>query len=147
MMTFRLGKRPRPFKLTAPRSYPELELHKAVAGALDWLLLRPAFYTTFPSGWDKMTKAMRGMLKGAGLKPGMPDILVFFAGRCVGIELKAGSGLSAAQRGTHSDLHAAGIPVHVCRSVDDVLQALSGEGIPIRADRSHVSYANAPLNL
>jgi hypothetical protein len=127
-----------------------MDLHKAVAGMLDWRLLRPAYYTTFPSGWDKMTPAMAGRLKGCGLKKGMPDILVFHGGRTVGIELKVpnGAGPTAAQRETHSNLHAAGIKVFVCRSVDAVIETLLSEGFPIRPDRGFTSYAaDAPIHI
>ena len=65
-----------------------MDLHASVAGQLDWRLKRPAFYTTFPAGWGKLPGMVAGKLKACGLKAGMPDLLVWYEGRTVGIELK-----------------------------------------------------------
>jgi hypothetical protein len=91
-------------------------------------------YTTFPAGWDKMSPAMSGMLKGCGLKAGMPDILVFHpSGRCLGIELKTGRNTqTATQKETAAQLLATGVPVIVARSVEDVLAVLERWDIPHR---------------
>ena len=121
---------------------------------LDWLLLPPALYTTFPAGWGKFSKVMAGQLKHSGLKPGMPDILVFYDGTCVGIELKAPGGTtSPAQREMFTKLKAAGIKVFVCDSTDMVLSVLLGLGIPMRRITSQCldgnftqpDYRNEPL--
>lgn len=111
----------------------ELSLHKSVAELLDWMLLEPAVWTTFPAGWGKLTPAMAGILYRCGLKKGMPDILVFHLGRCLGIELKApGRSQSAAQRSMTAKLQAAGIDVFVARSLGEVADILRREGIPMR---------------
>ena len=76
----------------------EIDLHRSVAELLDWCLLPPAVYTTFPAGWGKLPPKTVGRLKACGLKTGMPDILVFNAGKTIGIELKRPGGrLSKAQ--------------------------------------------------
>lgn len=122
----------RGFRLTAWEP-AEADLHRSVAQALDWGLLPPALYTTFPAGWGKLDKATAGRLKGSGLKPGFPDILAFYARRCVGIELKTARGvLSDDQKFMFPLIAAAGIPIHICRSVEDVIAALRSEGFPLR---------------
>lgn len=54
----------------------ETSLHWHVAGYLDKHLAAPAWFTTFPAGGGG---EMRGkILKGLGLKSGVPDILIIF---------------------------------------------------------------------
>jgi hypothetical protein len=111
----------------------EAALHKAVADLLDWGLLPPALWTTFPAGWGKLGKATAGRLRGSGLKAGFPDILVFFNGRAVGVELKAADGdISKQQRAMFLQLYAAGVRVYTCRNTDDVIGVLEQESIPHR---------------
>ena len=112
-------------------SASESQLHQSIAELLDWILITPAMYTTFPAGWGKLSRGTAGRLFASGLKRGMPDIFVFDVGpKIVGIELKAGrNSTTSAQRITHARLQAVGIPVYVCRSQEDVLAALYREGV------------------
>ena len=111
----------------------EPELHLSVANLLDWVLLAPAMYTTFPAGWGVLSPSLGQRLKRSGLKPGMPDIIVFYDGRCFGIELKArNNGLSAEQVAMFKRLKEACIRVHVCRTIDDVMHVLRYEEVPLR---------------
>jgi hypothetical protein len=111
----------------------ESALHKSVADLLDWVLLPPALWTTFPAGWGKLGKATAGRLHGAGLKAGFPDILIFFNGRVTGIELKTESGrVSKDQNQMFLLLHGAGVPVYICRSADDVIGVLEQQSLPHR---------------
>jgi hypothetical protein len=115
------------------KTLTEFDLHKAVAQFLDWCLSHPAFYSTFPAGWDRMSKTRAGMLYAAGLKAGMPDILIFHEGRTIGIELKAGKGkLSKIQVNTIERLTEAGVFVQVCRSVQEVEETLRILQLPLR---------------
>jgi hypothetical protein len=130
----------RPFNL--PHNPRESEFHASVAELLDWILVPPAMFTTFPAGWGKLTKATAGRLKASGMKKGMPDILVFgrhhmIANRTytnvIGIELKVGvNAVNSAQRTMHAKLQAVGIRVYVARSIDDVVAALDEANIPHR---------------
>lgn len=124
-----MNKRHRPHNL--PHSPRESELHASVAQLLDWVLLPPALYTTFPAGWGKLTKGTAGRLYASGLKRGFPDILVFDVMRkVIGIELKAGANsVSAAQRDMFSKLQGVGVRVYVCKSLEDVIDALDSAGI------------------
>lgn len=118
-------------KLTA-HGPTERQLHKSVAQMLDWLLLPPAFYTTFPAGWGWLPKATAGALYACGLKRGMPDVLLFNVGRVVGVELKVGIAKPTSdQRNMHAKLWAVGIRVYVCRSLEDVIGVLELEGMPM----------------
>jgi hypothetical protein len=129
--------RKRPFKLKAWEP-AEDELHRSVAQWLDWMLLPPALYTTFPAGWGKMDPATAGRLRRSGLKPGFPDILAFRPlsdgmGRCIGIELKTEDGpLKQSQKEMFPLLKAAGVDVYICRSVEEVVQTLVEQGFPMR---------------
>ena len=111
----------------------EADLHKSVSEFLDWMLLPPALYTTFPAGWTAMRKGAAGRLKAAGLKPGMPDLLVFFGGKTIGLELKANAIVSKAQLELFPKLEAAGVSVHLCRDLDSVWYNLSTvHAVPMR---------------
>jgi hypothetical protein len=141
------NKKARPFNL--PHNVKESELHVSVAELLDWILLPPAMFTTFPAGWGKLTKATAGRLYASGMKKGMPDILVFQrhtheTTRVIGIELKTGVySVSSAQRTMFAQLQAVGIKVYVCRNIEDVVGALDAAGIPHRSvDISTLRSAN-----
>jgi hypothetical protein len=111
----------------------ESQLHKATADLLDWVLLPPALWTTFPSGWGKLGKATAGRLHGAGLKAGFPDLFIFFSGRAIGIELKTEAGqISKKQMAMFLRLGKAGVRVYICRNTDDVIGVLEQESLPHR---------------
>jgi hypothetical protein len=119
----------------------EDELHRSVAEFLDWMLLPPTVWTTFPAGWGKLGKATAGRLKASGLKEGMPDILVF-RGVTIGIELKTEKGKqSPAQITMMPKLRAAGVSVHVCHSIDEVYEVLTTFRVPMRP--FHGSFTKA----
>lgn len=117
----------------------EHELQASVAEFLDWLLIPPAFYTAFPAGWGWLPPSTAARLKKCGLKPGMPDLLVFnviqqIYPKIIGIELKVGNNKpSVDQTLMHARLLAVGIPVFTCWSIDEVAHILKQEGVPLRA--------------
>lgn len=129
--------------LNLPGSATEDEFHVSVAGLLDVCLRPPeTFWTTFPAGYGRLSKAMSGRLKAKGMKAGMPDILIFYrrnmvatftSTHIVGLELKVrGNSTSAAQRTTHALLQAVGVKTYLIRSLNDVIKALHDAGIPYR---------------
>jgi hypothetical protein len=138
--------RPRPFRLT-PTVTPEDALHESVADALDVLVLPPAVWTTFPAGNVPLEPRYAAKLARLGLKRGWPDILVLHQ-TLFGVELKrAGGALSRTrmvrarsgglrvlegQADVFPRLIAAGMRIAVCRSVDEVVAALRGWGVPLR---------------
>ena len=119
--------------MTKPRQVREADLHKTVAELLDWVLLPPAFWSTFPAGWGIMHPATAGRLKGSGLKAGFPDLFIIFNGRITGIELKAPGGLlTKVQRDMHERLRSAGMMTYVCHSVEEVMETLDKASLPRR---------------
>lgn len=122
----------------------EGELHATIAELLDWIILPPAVWTTFPAGWGKLGKATAGRLHKSGLKPGFPDILIFYNGDCTGIELKApGKTTSASQDAMFPRLRAAGMPIYICDCVADVIAALNEQRIPFRYVHGEQGGSNA----
>jgi VRR-NUC domain len=125
---------PKRFKLRATDP-AEVEFHRSVAELLDWILLPPTVWTTFPAGWGDLPIATAGRLKGCGLKAGMPDILVWrHDGRSIGLELKkVGKSASAKQREMHARLLGVGVRVYICETLEEVLQALAIFEVPLRS--------------
>lgn len=114
------------------RRAPEQILQRQIAGYLGWALAEPAWFTSFPAGGGG---EMRGMiLKGTGLKSGVPDILIVHEGRLHGLELKSAKGvLSDAQKATHEALRRAGCLVAVIHSLDELRALLAGPWWPLGA--------------
>lgn len=111
----------------------EAQLHKAAADLLDTILLPPAIYSTFPSGWGKLATATAGRLRGCGLKAGFPDLIIIFNGRVTGIELKTEDGaLSKVQKAMFAKLGEAGMRIYICRNTDDVIGVLEQTSLPHR---------------
>lgn len=126
----------------------EDQLHQSVAELLDWVLLPPAFYTTFPAGWGVLSPSMAQRLKRCGLKAGMPDILLFYDGSCYGIELKAGkNAVSRDQTLTITKLSKAGVPVWICHSIDEVVDVLHVTGMPTRPITGDPRWLRSPKEL
>jgi VRR-NUC domain len=92
--------------------------HLAVRGASDVFAFHPA-----NGGWRSRTEA--AILKGLGVRPGVPDIIAIKAGRTYAIELKAPSGrVTEAQRSAHAALRAAGAAVVVTHGLDAAIDQL-----------------------
>lgn len=126
----------------------EADIQASVAKALDTLLLPPAQWTTFPAGHVQLPKAAAARLARVGLKRGWPDVLVLHDGTLHGIELKRPGGRLSktrtirtkrgalrvldGQQDTFPRLEAAGMKIAVCSTVEAVLRALEGWGVPLR---------------
>lgn len=110
---------------------PEQALQRGVAELLSVALGGVAWFSAFPAGGGGL---MRGkILKGMGLKPGVPDVLILDAGRAYWLELKAPKGtVTQAQKHCHAALGRAGCQVAVIRSLDDVLPMLRNWGIALK---------------
>lgn len=125
--------KPKKSRTGGPKTKSETSLQWHVAALLENNLPDDVFYTAFPAGGGGF---MRGMiLKGMGLKAGVPDILIVWQGRAYWIELKRADGgeLSDAQKETQPMLTAAGCPVANCNSLEAVKNQLQAWGIPRRA--------------
>jgi hypothetical protein len=112
-------------------TYAEHVFHKQVAQFLTFALGGAAFFSTIPLGGGGRLRG--AMLKGVGVKPGLPDILILDGGRALWLELKSTHGkVSAAQRDTHALLRRAKSPVGVVRNLDEVITFLRFHGVPLR---------------
>ncbi|WP_395707957.1 hypothetical protein [Reyranella sp.] len=120
----------------------EHELHAAVAQFLRLALRPPTTWTTFPAGGGGLERGRQ--LARLGLRPGWPDILVLHPAPTaidgcrrvilVGLELKTEIGRqSQVQRGVEADFTSAGATYALCRSIDDVADALARAGVPMHA--------------
>lgn len=143
----RPGVLPPPLRLVA-KTQPERDLHEAVAKALRFLVLRPAFWTCFPAGSVPLPARYATKLYRLGLQRGVPDVLLWYDGDSFGIELKrAGATLSrtytrrtasgalreyAGQADVFPLLEEAGMRIAVCHDVDSVIDQLQAWSIPMR---------------
>jgi hypothetical protein len=135
-----------PFRLTAPHE-DEDTLHESVKQLFDRVLVPGVEWTCFPAGNVPLPPQFAAKLSRMGLKPGWPDFLILH--RWVfGIELKViGGRLSATrmvrtrrggvrmvegQADVFPRLIGAGMSIAICRSLDDVVQALGDWQIPMR---------------
>jgi hypothetical protein len=92
--------------------------HLTVRGASDVFAFHPA-----NGGWRSRIEA--AILKGLGVRPGVPDVIAIKAGQAYAIELKAPRGrVTEAQRAAHAALRAAGAGVVVAYGLDDAIDHL-----------------------
>ena len=90
-------------------------------------------------GWGLVHHASRARLARLGLKPGFPDILVWWKptkddvwARSLGIELKSVIGRPTnAQQARHAALLAIGVPVRICKSEEEVVLWLRQNHVPM----------------
>jgi hypothetical protein len=111
----------------------EERFQRETALFFDFVLPTDAWWSHFPNGGH------RHMLVGASLKrqgtqAGAPDNLIIWQGKAHWVELKSRYGtLRASQQTTIPAIEAAGSPVAVARTLEDVEAALTAWGIPLRA--------------
>jgi len=108
----------------------EAALHRTVAQYLDLALPANCVWSTVGHGGFPLPVRTAARLKASGLKAGVPDLMLIFGGKPYFIEIKTPLGkLSRSQQEMHARLRAAGAQVAVCRSVEEVRDALKGWGI------------------
>jgi hypothetical protein len=102
-----------------------------LAKLLDKWLDPCTFWTaTDPVAPSVTSGAMR---KKRGVKPGVPDVLIWYLGRSITIELKSRRGqCSRPQRAVRAALLRAGAQWWVCRSAHAAMWALYESGVPFR---------------
>ena len=123
-------------------NHPEQELQQRVVQFLDLAIdAKAGFFwaTRNETGVSGRKGAMLGKIaKTMGVKPGMPDLMVAHkeCGYPVGIELKSKTGRQTpAQKSVQERFEDIGWPYSVCRSVDEVQDALEAAGVPLRVKR------------
>jgi hypothetical protein len=136
------------FRLRAPELF-EVDIHEACAKALDYLLLPPAMWFTYPAGASQLSPQQMARHSRIGLKRGLPDIWVLHNG-CFCIELKRKGGklsktrIARTERGSprildgQTDvfprlLASGGVDaIAICTSVEEVLAQIALWNIPLR---------------
>lgn len=118
-----LGMRPR-----------EQDIDRAITQFLRLALPRDAVHFHIPNGGYRLGVAELGRLKAAGYVGGIPDRCILYRGRCLWFEVKRPGRqcFTATQLDMFPRFEAAGFPVSVVQSVDDVINMLESAGIPIR---------------
>jgi hypothetical protein len=143
----------RPFHLTAPEPL-ELDIHEALARALDALLPPPAFWACYPAGHVQLAPHETARLARLGLKRGLPDIIIWYFGTW-GLEVKRRGGrlsktrvgrtrkgsprILEGQADVFPKLIASGgfAAIGVVHNVDEALAQLASWGIPLRVPPPH----------
>ena len=108
------------------RAQPEAAIQRAVLAHLAWRGGPNLFAFHCPNGgWRSSVEA--AILKGLGVVPGVPDILIVSAGQLFGLELKAPGGRlsSNAQVLTQARMAAAGAIIGTAKGVDEALEWLA----------------------
>jgi hypothetical protein len=111
------------------RNRPEDIIQRAV---FDHLRVRsvPGIFAFHPAngGWRSRIEA--AILKGLGVRAGVPDVIAVKDGRTYALEIKSPGGrLTAAQTSAHAALRAAGADVAVSYGLDDALKRLEVWGL------------------
>jgi hypothetical protein len=111
------------------RRRPEQEIQRAVFQHLAARAERDCFAFHVPNGGAR-SPIEAAILKGLGVRAGVPDIVAVRDGRFYGLELKAPKGgLTAAQRDVLAALAAAGATVDAASGLDEALARLEQWGL------------------
>lgn len=109
------------------KNRPEQELQKS---CVIWLEMQRRVgkltYFHVPNG-GKRSKREAWILKGLGVRAGVPDLVIGFpGGRTLYVELKAptGSSVSQAQKEFHEELTRMGFVVNIVRTLDQLMNAV-----------------------
>lgn len=134
-------------------TYAEAKIQRAIVGWLSWALPESAFFTAIghggrgygsehgTEGWSRGV-----MWKQMGVRAGVPDLMIAYAGRGWWMEVKTRSGtVSAAQKRVHAALVAAGHAVAVVRSLSDAKGQIAAWGIPINTEKPSTSALKAAI--
>jgi hypothetical protein len=115
------------------RRHDEETLQRSVVQFLRLALPSNAFHFHVPNGGPRHTKAAQRLVP-LGVRAGVPDLCIVYAGSPIFIELKAKTGaLSAVQRQVIDRLRLCGADVLICRSLPCVETALLELGVPLKA--------------
>jgi hypothetical protein len=111
------------------RNCPEDIIQRAV---FEHLRVRcaPGIFAFHPAngGWRSHIEA--AILKGLGVRPGVPDVIAVMDGHTYALEIKPPGGrLTAAQNVAHAALRAAGADVATAWGLDDALAVLERWGV------------------
>jgi len=122
---------------------PEAMLQAAVA---EWLQIvapwgsprAPFLWFSIPNE-SKRSQVQAMVLKAMGLRPGAPDLVFVWSGGVAFVELKAGRNRQTSSQWVFEQAcDTIGVPYRVCRSLDQVADALTewGVGLPRNTARN-----------
>lgn len=112
----------------------EDDIQIAAAQFLARALPAGVFWSAVNPQPGKVSKRMGALRKAMGLRAGVPDLMFIIGGRFLGIEMKRpGDYQRTNQKEVQSEIEAAGGAYVVCRSVEDVANALAAHGVPLHA--------------
>jgi hypothetical protein len=111
---------------------PEQAVQGNIVRHLPFILPRDAFMFAVPNGGARVGKE-GAIFQRQGVVAGVPDLIVLWAGRAFGLEVKAEKGtLSAKQVAAHAAMRRAGAPVAVVRSLPDAIAFFREQQVPLR---------------
>jgi len=120
------------FRDPPARRHEEDDLQRQVLAYLRWALPDDCDVKHTPNGGARHSKAA-ARLVGLGVRAGHPDLDFIYRGRPFCIELKAARGsVSAVQKQRHGKLERCGCPVYECRTLDQVIEVLTGLGVGLK---------------
>lgn len=124
----------RTIRKVKPRLPREKEVDVAITQFLRFALPKDAVHFHCPNGGYRLGVAELGRLKAAGYVGGIPDRCILWNGRCLWFEVKRPGKptFTDGQMAMFPRFAAAGFPVAVVQSVDDVIALLTEAGVPIR---------------
>jgi hypothetical protein len=129
-------------RLAAVTRRPEQAIQRAVFAHLAARSAPGVFAFHVPNGGLR-SRVEASIMKGLGVRAGVPDIIAVKDGRAYGLELKApGARLTAVQRDTHVQLSEAGATVAVAYSLDNALAHLEAWAL-LRGSVDHGWPGNA----
>ena len=103
---------------------PEQDIQRAVIRHLKLRSIPGVFFFAVPNGGYRLP-VEAAILKGLGVKSGVPDVIIIHCGHVFCLELKSERGrLSPKQRETLADLERAGAHTCVAAGLDAALSAL-----------------------
>lgn len=110
------------------RSNPEALIQRAI---IDRMRLHGVLCVAVPNEGRRTSREGR-RLKGNGLRPGFPDLIVMQRGLVAFLEVKAPAGrLTEVQQACHAELERVGMVVTTVRSQDEAVLALREAGFDL----------------
>ena len=113
---------------------PEEQIQKAIVRFLGHALPLDAFVFAVPNQRGTRKKFEMGILKSLGVRAGVPDLIILYRQKFIGLEVKApGNSLSPEQKVARDAIVRAGGIYELVRSVEEVERFLRKWELPIRA--------------
>jgi hypothetical protein len=119
-----------------PRRRPEQAIQRNIVDTLRMILPRDSFLFAVPNGGAR-SGLEASIFQGQGVIAGVPDLMLCWAGRAFGLEVKADNGtMSPRQHATHDVMRRAGVPVAVVRGLPEAIAFLREQQVPLRIKES-----------